>query len=161
MEIRRHIGYEIRETDNYIRRFIDRKQSAMGFDDLTFAQTGILHYMFCHRDSDIYQKDLESLFGIRRSTATGILQGLEKNGYISRESDQNDGRMKKITLTAKAVTRENAVHKMIDEGEEFFMTLLSDEEKESLFSSLKKIRDAIREKEDEYDQKTCSGNTRV
>lgn len=161
MEVQRHIGYEIRETDNYIRRFFDRKQNEMGFEKLTFAQTGILHYMFCRRDADIYQKDLENRFGIRRSTATGILQGLEKNGYIERESDCNDGRMKRIILTSKAVAREEAVHKMFGEGEDFILTLLSDEEKEALISSLRKIREAIKEKEDAYDQKTCAGNTRV
>ena len=51
---------------------------------------------------DIYQKDVEKEFQIRRSTATGTLQILEKNGFIRREPVKQDARLKKLVPTDKA-----------------------------------------------------------
>ena len=53
-----------------------------------------------HRE--IYQKDVEEEFQIRKSTATGILQLMEKNGFIYRESSEKDARLKTIVPTKKA-----------------------------------------------------------
>ena len=72
-------------------------------DGLTNMQKHVLHYILLeslHRE--IYQKDLEREFQIRRSTATGTLQLLERNGFIRRESVQQDARLKKIVPTGKA-----------------------------------------------------------
>ncbi|MBP1041789.1 MarR family transcriptional regulator [Vagococcus sp. BWB3-3] len=51
--------------------------------------------------TSVFQKDLESEFNIRRSTATGILQVLEKNNLIDRQTSKQDARLKKIILTAE------------------------------------------------------------
>ena len=51
----------------------------------TNMQRLVLHYiLFESLKRDIYQKDVEKEFQIRRSTATGTLQILEKNGFINR-----------------------------------------------------------------------------
>ena len=72
-------------------------------DSLTNMQRHILHYiLFQSLKKEIYQKDVEQEFQIRRSTATGTLQLLEKNGFITREAVEWDARLKKITPTSKA-----------------------------------------------------------
>ena len=73
--------------------------------DLTVVQRHVLRFILLeslHRD--LYQKDVEEAFQIRRSTATGILQLMERNGYIRRESVARDARLKKIVPTQKAET---------------------------------------------------------
>ena len=60
-------------------------------------------------EQDIIQKDLESWFNIRRSTATEILKRMEQKGLIIRTPVAYDKRIKKITLTDKA-------HKICDEN---------------------------------------------
>ena len=71
--------------------------------ELTSMQKRVLHYiLFQGLDHDIYQKDIEKEFQIRRSTASGILQLLEKNGFVVRESVEWDARLKKIVPTEKA-----------------------------------------------------------
>ena len=50
----------------------------------------------------MYQKDIEEEFRIRKSTVTGILKLLEKNGFIRRESVPQDARLKRIVPTARA-----------------------------------------------------------
>ena len=72
-------------------------------DGLTNMQKHILHYILLgniHRE--IYQRDVEREFQIRRSTATGALQLLEKNGFIRREAIETDARLKRSVPTAKA-----------------------------------------------------------
>ena len=59
--------------------------------DLTHIQRHILNYvLFESLGRDVYQKDLEEAFHIRKSTVTGILQLMEKNGFIKRESVEKD-----------------------------------------------------------------------
>ena len=71
--------------------------------ELTSMQNRVLHYiLFQGLDHDIYQRDIEKEFQIRRSTASGILQLLEKNGFVVRESVEWDARLKKIVPTEKA-----------------------------------------------------------
>ena len=55
-------------------------------DDLTTMQKHVLKFILLetmHRD--LYQKDIEEEFQIRKPTVTGILKLMEKNGYIYRE----------------------------------------------------------------------------
>lgn len=75
----------------------------VGSNDLTVMQRHVLNHILLetlHRD--VYQKDIEEEFQIRKSTASGILQLMEKNGYIYRESVKQDGRLKRIVPTKKA-----------------------------------------------------------
>ena len=72
-------------------------------DTLTNMQRRVLHYiLFQSLKREIYQKDVEQEFQIRRSTATGTLQLLEKNGFITREPVERDARLKKVVPTGKA-----------------------------------------------------------
>ena len=52
---------------------------------------------------DVYQKDVEQEFRIRRSTATVMLQSLEQKGYLVRVASTEDARLKRILLTEKAI----------------------------------------------------------
>ena len=71
--------------------------------ELTNMQKRVLHYiLFQSLKQDVYQRDIEKEFQIRRSTASGILQLLEKNGFVVRESVEEDARLKKIVPTEKA-----------------------------------------------------------
>ena len=72
-------------------------------DGLTVMQKHVLKFILLetlHRE--LYQKDIEEEFQIRKSTATGMLQLLEKNGFIVRESEKKDARLKRIRPTPKA-----------------------------------------------------------
>ena len=72
-------------------------------DDLTNMQKHILHYiLFETMHRDLFQKDVEKEYNIRRSTATETLQLLERKGYIYRERVESDARLKRIVPTDKA-----------------------------------------------------------
>lgn len=76
---------------------------AVGNDGLTTMQKHVLkHILLETMHREVYQKDIEEEFRIRKSTATGILQLMEKNGFISQESSKKDARLKRIVPTPKA-----------------------------------------------------------
>lgn len=72
-------------------------------NELTMLQRHMLHFIIVgSMHQDIFQKDVEAEFQIRKSTATGILQLLEKKGFICRESVERDGRLKRVAPTEGA-----------------------------------------------------------
>ena len=115
----------INKLSKKIRRYCDRNASEMG---LTGTQGRVLCYIFITSQwQDIYQRDIEDVFEIRRSTATGILQLLERDGYIERVSVPTDARLKKI-LTDKAKELQTLVIHETERAEQMLKTGLSEDE---------------------------------
>ncbi|WP_294481883.1 MarR family transcriptional regulator [uncultured Victivallis sp.] len=116
----------INKLSKKIRRYCDRNASEMG---LTGTQGRVLCYIFITSQwQDIYQRDIEDVFEIRRSTATGILQLLERDGYIERVSVPTDARLKKIVLTDKAKELQTLVIHETERAEQMLKTGLSEDE---------------------------------
>lgn len=94
------IGHKVHIMDNMIGRLFHYYQSS-SFSErgLTPVQCRVISYLYHHSDTQVFQKDIESFFHIARSTATGILQLMEKNGYIERQPWPLDGRQKLLVLT--------------------------------------------------------------
>jgi DNA-binding MarR family transcriptional regulator len=49
----------------------------------------------------ICQKDIEEAFGLKGSSITSLLQGLERKSFVVRHSDPTDERKKVVTVLAK------------------------------------------------------------
>ena len=113
--MKHRIGMEIRVLSKYMGRYLD---DIHGIDCMLSGPQGLILIYLCENDEEIYQKDIEKYFNIRRSTATGLLNSLEKNGYITKEPVENDKRMKKIKATEHAYsTVEKIMLDGIDEKE--------------------------------------------
>lgn len=98
-----HVGRLIHMMSHQMKRDSNSVASAIENDELTIMQKHELKFVLLeslHRD--LYQKDIEEEFQIRKSTVTGILKLMEKHGYIYRESVKKDARLKRIVPTAKA-----------------------------------------------------------
>ena len=81
MKGERHVGGEIRVLSNLIKRCMDDGMPP----ETTGMQGWIIGFLHRNEDRDMFQRDVEAEFNIRRSTATGILQLMEKNGFLLRE----------------------------------------------------------------------------
>lgn len=68
---------------------------------LTSNQMSIIDYLSRHGDIVVLQKDIENEFNIQRSTATVLLQRMERKQLISRQPMASDARQKAIQLTNK------------------------------------------------------------
>lgn len=111
MPPRETIGFDIRTLSILIKRYIDGSATKQYVDNLTGTHGWVIGYLYDNRDHDVYQRDLETQFSIRRSTATGILQLMEKNELILREPVGIGRPLKKLVLTEKALD----IHKMVEE----------------------------------------------
>ena len=107
---------------------------------LTRVQGLLLGYLAHNRHRDIYQRDVEVELGIRRSTATRLLQALEKKGLLVRENDQQDGRLKRLVLTPKALGLSCGVEEELNEVERQLLKGISPQEQREFMRILGRIR---------------------
>lgn len=83
-----------------LRKYNNANMQSLG---ITGVQSRVMHYILVKCvEGPVFQRDVERAFGFSRSTATGILQLMEKNGLILRESVHNDARLKSLVPTEKA-----------------------------------------------------------
>ena len=147
MGIHKSIGLEIKMLSNMIKRSIDdgrTDEEREAIKEITGVQGWIIGYTFeKSKTQDVFQKDIEKAFNIRRSTATGILQLMEKKGYIQREQVQYDARLKKLTLTPKAIELHHVIMKRMTEVEDKLKSGLSEGEIMFFFEIMEKIRKNI------------------
>ncbi len=101
MEEERSIGHEIKSLNNLMCRKFDRDWKQCMDEDATVMHVWILIFIKKRDGQDTFQRDVEKKFEISRSTATNILQLMEKKDLITRESVKYDERLKKICLTEK------------------------------------------------------------
>ncbi len=146
----RKLGFEIGRTSRLIKRYIDSDASRSYVEKMTGTHGWAVGYFYRNRHKDMFQKDFEQEFDIRRSTASSILSLMEKNGLITRESVPYDARLKKIVLTQKALEVQSYVDKNFARFEKTIQQNISDEELEVFFAVLDKINSNL-ERNDEND----------
>ncbi len=141
MDKNRVIGFKIKCISNMIRRNLNDRFSAPEFEGLTGVQNAMMGFIMDNAAKrDVFQKDIEKEFNIRRSTATVMLQGLEQKGYIRRIPVEHDARLKKIELTPKAEKLQQRVRHEIDLFHAEIEKDFTDEEREQLLYLLDKIK---------------------
>ena len=102
MRRERHIGYEIKALSNLMRRKMWEQAGRPDCDEFTEMQGMLLGFLCRNRDQEIFQKDLEEVFSIRRSTASRLLKNMEAEGLIVRLPVSRDARLKRVMVTPKA-----------------------------------------------------------
>lgn len=140
-ERRDHIGFQVHRLHVLCRRMVDT--AAFGEDPAgkpTRMQSWIISYLYHRQEQEVFQRDIQELLSVRRSTVTGILQLMEKNGLIVRTSVDEDARLKKITLTPKAVEMHEQVQRGISSVENKISAGLTAEEKAIFMRLCEKIR---------------------
>ena len=134
------IGWQIRVISNLIKREVGNSGCEQYRDELTGNNMFIIGYLAKHRNEDVFQKDLEEVFMVRRSTMSAVLLRMEEKGLLKRTSVEHDARLKKITLTEKGMQLYQKMEHSIDNMEGRMISGLSPEEEATLLSLLEKVR---------------------
>lgn len=142
--MRRIVGYEIKTLENLITRRILAVAKEEGYPALTTVQIRIMRYLFLNKDKEIYQKDIEKNFVVRRSTASGIIDTMVKNGMLKREDSTLDLRVKRIVLTEKYLGQMDLLEKLIDKFQSNLTEGISDAELNTFFSVIDKMKDNLK-----------------
>lgn len=135
----RHIGGEIKLVSNQIQRCVHMDKQV---PQLTRGQGLVIHFIRMRDKEGIvtYQRDVEKQYDIRRSSATEMLQLLEKNGYLTKESVAEDARLKKLLLTEKAIEADDQIKAYIENFERNLLEGISAEEQDTLLHILEKVK---------------------
>lgn len=145
MNENREVGLEIRRMNNLIRREVEKFECKRCGDKDLGTNGWILGYIYDHRDKDVFQKDIEDEFTIRRSTVSNILKLLEQKGMIVREPVSYDARLKRITLTEEAIDIHMTIRKDVSKLESKLTKGISKKEIDMFFNIMKKFQKNILE----------------
>lgn len=139
MKTKKTIGMELRSLNLILRR--GKLSSKFKHEDsITMMQGRIVTYLFINRNKDVFQRDIEQAFEIRKPTVTKLLQTMEKNGMITRHGVDYDARLKKILLTEKGVQLHDEMINRIKGFEETLTKGLTEEEIETFIMIIEKIK---------------------
>lgn len=134
-----HVGHRIRKLDNILKRNMQLALNAQGMDEVTAMNGFIILYLHHHTGQPTYQRDIEKEFKIGRSAVTNILTRMEENGFVHRETDGSDARLKSLTLTPKGEEQCQVIRSTIEWLNGKQLGGLTEEEKEQFFRTLEKI----------------------
>lgn len=97
---KRHIGAEMRMISNLIHR---RFNSSLNSEDEAISGSNgwILGYLVHNDGRDVFQRDLEEEFHVRRATVSKTICLMVQKGLIERQSVPSDARLKKLVITEK------------------------------------------------------------
>ena len=96
--------------------------------ELTVSQSEIIAYLIHNEDREVNQRDIELEFKLMNPTVTGILNRLEKKGFVKRTKSKNDRRYKRVELTEKgSELKEKMLEKVIESKKHLFRGISDDE----------------------------------
>ena len=141
---RKRIGVEIRILNNLIRRSVENAPNKKMIDEVTGTNGWIIGYLSDHKDQDVFQRDFEEEFGMTRSTASKVVNLMEKKGLVTRCSVPGDARLKKLEMTPRAEEINNL---MLEDFRGIESTLLdgfSDEELAIFYDILHRMQNNLK-----------------
>lgn len=139
----RKIGREVRKLNILIKRELNSFESVQESNRVTGTHGYILGFLYEHRMEDVFQKDIEKEFGIRRSTATELLKLMEAGGLIQKTPVQDDRRLKKLSLTDKGTALHEKVIGILDDFDVKLKKGISDDELNAFFLTVDKIENNL------------------
>lgn len=139
------IGRRIKSVNNLIKRSLMRIDTIKESNKLTSMHGYLLGYLYVNRDHDVYQRDIERAFDIRRSTVTEILQLMENNGLIERRSVPQDKRLKRLVLTEEAERLHKQVAATLDRFDELLRADIAQDDLDCFFRVLDQIENNLRQ----------------
>lgn len=133
------IGKTIKLLSNYLNRRLLQIPAIKNQQDITPVQGMILGFIV-EEESDIFQKDIEQTFTLRRSTVSGVLSSMEEAGLIIRERVESDARLRKITATEKGKKQHSLIKSELSAIEYQIIAGIPDEEITAFLQTAEKIK---------------------
>lgn len=134
------IGHLFKAINERMRARFD---SQLKKNDLTFSQCQVLSFINFN-GGQVTQKQIEAFLEVSHPTVVGLISRLEKNGYLSCHTDENDKRNKVVCQTEKAESFSGEMYRSKIEGEEILLNGLSDRERAELRRYLERVYDNMK-----------------
>ena len=137
---------EVKILHNLIRQKLCSDPQAIADGKLMGGHGYFLKYLGDNQGKDIFQRDIEKAFKVRRSTVTATLNRMEENGLIERKSVEFDNRLKKIELTDKGVLMHLSFKERAERLDNELACALTQKEKEDFLKIIKKLQSKVENK---------------
>ena len=138
----RKIGKEMREVQQLLHRKYELNKEQQS-EKLTQVQVHVLMYIHRH-DGQVFQKDIEQHLKVRRSTASQILNVLERESYVERMRLESDARMKEIVVTDKTLALIDSMERHMKETESMLRVNISKDDMETFFKVIDQIKENLK-----------------
>ena len=129
-------------TASLLLKFADKFFGRYG---ITGTQFNILKMLREFEKEGLSQQELSQKLVVTKSNVVGLIDRMERNGYVQRKSHPTDRRFNLLDLTAKG-------KKLVDELEVLyfkkineFMNALPEQQKQSVITALEEVRERIRQ----------------
>ena len=138
----KRIGTELREVQQLIKQ---RMEIERGNDsiNLTHVQVRLLFFLY-KSEKPIYQKDIEQYLKIRRSSATQMLNVLERDGYIVRQIAKHDARLKEIQVTDSTLLLIDVMEAHINKTEWMLRQNIDEDDLSVFFKVLDQLKENLK-----------------
>jgi DNA-binding MarR family transcriptional regulator len=127
-------------TSSLMQKLSDRFFSRFGLTDVQF---NILMILKEHRREGLSQQQLSEHLIVTKSNVVGLIDRLERSGYVTREAHPSDRRFNQIVLSSKGEQLEARIEKLYFKEVDKMMNVLSAQEKRSVIRAMERIRDYI------------------
>ncbi|WP_119325629.1 MarR family winged helix-turn-helix transcriptional regulator [Companilactobacillus musae] len=144
------IVFNVRDLSLHISHYIHHDQKKKGgnpfadsqaTDRVSRLQGMTVGYLYSHKGQQIIQKDIEKAMFISKSTASGLVSRMVKNGLIYTTPSSEDARVKCLNLTNYAVDIMHEIDKNAARTEEKLRQGIDPNELEIFFKVLKQIKE--------------------
>lgn len=112
----------------------------------TISQLATIGFLFYQEEREVYQRDLEGFFKLRRSTVSSLLNTLEKKDILRRVPVPHDARLKRLVLTPKGLDVGLRVQKQFLFLNHLLIQGLTPEEQETFARILEKVENNLNAK---------------
>ncbi len=121
-----------------------KELSANGVGEVKPAYLGVL--MILWEQDGLQASKLGKKAGLEPSSMTGMIDRMERDGLIERQSDPDDRRALRIFLTENGRTAQTIITKVVDEALTSMFKGISDQEMETTKKVLKKFIENMQRK---------------
>ena len=139
------VGYQIKVLERMFRKRVEAQMRKMGFDDISMMNSWIIDFLANNDGKTVYQRDLEQIFKVGKSSLSGTLKIMEEKGIIERKMVPQNARLKQVVLTDEA----KKIHNQFEQGrlemDEKVCKGLSEEEIQQFMRIVKKMQENLSE----------------
>lgn len=107
--------------------------------DLTASQCRVLKFLYMQQNQNARIVDIENECAITHPTVLGLLDSLEKKGFIFKIVNPGDARSKLISLTPKAQGLQTELESVVAKIDHTWVEHLSEQERKELQKLLQKL----------------------
>ncbi|CAJ2236360.1 MarR family winged helix-turn-helix transcriptional regulator [Companilactobacillus paralimentarius] len=149
INFKKTIVYNIRDLSKHISHYIQNSYEKKGEDSafetheserISRLQGMTAGFLYLHQDRQVIQKDLEKELSISKSTASGLVQRMVKNGLLYTTPSANDARVKCLNLTTYAKNAVNEINDQAELTEKALQQGISPEDLATFFKVIDQIR---------------------